>query len=96
VNAQKSILLFCVQQPNYKVFGLITYYGFVAGCPKLAESRSLGNVVQRLLWRNFLDIRGGNPKSSDFAATIINQFAEADAQNAFTSGGFRPEAVTRL
>jgi hypothetical protein len=56
----------------------------------MAESRSLGNVVQRLLWRNFLDIRGGNPKSSDFAATIINQFAEADAQNAFTSGGFRP------
>jgi hypothetical protein len=33
---------------------------------------------------------GGNPKSSDFAATIINQFAEADTQNAFTSGGYRP------
>jgi hypothetical protein len=33
---------------------------------------------------------GGNPKSSDFAATIINQFVGADAQNAITSGGYRP------
>jgi Zn-dependent protease with chaperone function len=33
---------------------------------------------------------GGNSKSSDFAATIINQFAGADTQNAFTSGGNRP------
>jgi hypothetical protein len=33
---------------------------------------------------------GENSKSSDFAATIINQFAEADTQNAFTSGGYRP------
>jgi hypothetical protein len=30
---------------------------------------------------------GRNSESSDFAATIINQFAEADTQNAFTSGG---------
>jgi hypothetical protein len=29
---------------------------------------------------------GVNPKFSDFAATIINQFAEADAQNAITRG----------
>jgi hypothetical protein len=34
---------------------------------------------------------GGNSKSSDFAATIINQFAGADTQNAFTSGGNRPK-----
>jgi hypothetical protein len=33
---------------------------------------------------------GENSKSSDFAATIINQFTEADTQNAFTSGGYRP------
>jgi hypothetical protein len=32
---------------------------------------------------------GENSKSSDFAATIINQFAGADTQNVFTSGGFR-------
>jgi hypothetical protein len=55
--------------------------------PLLAESRSPGNVFQRLLWRNFLDIRGGNPKSSDFAATIINKFAKADTQNPFFRGG---------
>ncbi len=30
-------------------------------------------------------------KSSDFAAAIIKQFAGADTQNAFTSGGFRPK-----
>jgi hypothetical protein len=30
---------------------------------------------------------GVNPKFSDFAETIINQFAGADTQNAFTSGG---------
>jgi hypothetical protein len=30
---------------------------------------------------------GENSQSPDFAATIINQFAEADTQNAFTRGG---------
>jgi hypothetical protein len=33
---------------------------------------------------------GENSKSSDFAAIIINQFAGADTQNAFTSGNYRP------
>jgi hypothetical protein len=38
---------------------------------------------------------GENSKSSDFAATIINQFAGADTQNAFTSGSIRPVTDTR-
>jgi hypothetical protein len=42
----------------------------------------------------FLSYGGENSKSSDFVATIINQFAEADTQNAFTSGGYRPKSVT--
>jgi hypothetical protein len=37
----------------------------------------------------------GNSKSSELAATIINQFAGADSQNAFTSGGYRPVTDTR-
>ena len=38
--------------------------------------------------------RGENSKYSDFAATIISQFAGADTQNAFTSGDFRPTQRT--
>jgi hypothetical protein len=34
----------------------------------------------------FLSYGRGNFKSSGFAATIIKQFAEADPDNAFTSG----------
>jgi hypothetical protein len=60
------------------------------GGPLLAEMRSSVGKIERLLWRNFLDM-GGNSKSSDFAATIINQFAGADTQNAFTSGDYRPK-----
>jgi hypothetical protein len=40
----------------------------------------------------FPGYEGENSKSSDFAAIIINQFAGADTQNAFTSGGYRPLA----
>jgi hypothetical protein len=36
---------------------------------------------------------GENSKSSAFAATIINQFAGADTQNAVTSGDYRLNAV---
>jgi hypothetical protein len=36
---------------------------------------------------------GDNSKSSDFAATIINQFAGAGTQNAFTSGATDPTLI---
>ena len=62
----------------------------------LAVSSSPVAVFERLLRRNFLSMERENPESSDFAATIINQFAGADAQNAITSGSNRPNRVAHL
>jgi hypothetical protein len=38
---------------------------------------------------------GENAKSSDFAATIINQLAKADPEIVFTSGSYRPNSDSR-
>jgi len=44
----------------------------------------------------FPEYGGENSKSSDFAATITNQLAGADTQNAFTSGGYLTDSVEKL